>query len=287
MVKGFGVCRSRTPADRHQRVNRHRPYVQCRKYSAPAKEIQEITEQIPLQEDHTVSKVPAKEEKAAKTKKQLKREEKEALLALQAQQPHSCFLQLIFDPIGSVRRSCESIFVEYTMLGCMLASLFKWVLIGGLAASVIGMRINAHAYSYAYLSFSSLAALAMKFGAAGFGCETAVLICTGLVSKLSGRGIGFAALYDTHTHALPCVILLTMLCGLLLYMVPAVSFGAAVIPVIAGALLDGYMLVRYDGRISMPAVAYTVSFALACAAYMYGYREITAPLSYITRLFGV
>ena len=92
--------------------------------------------EIPFQE--TVSKkaepeitedIPVVKAKQKLDRRQMKRIARDEELDKLARQPYSSLFQLIVDPFGSVRRSSENCFIEYTLIASGLINLLKWLLL--------------------------------------------------------------------------------------------------------------------------------------------------------------
>ena len=219
MQNTFSPRRLNTPASRHKRavVQRHVPY----KKVSVNDTVTEKTSEIPFEPDNTeavqekdATKDTVQEEtvtllkESEPVKKKLTRKEKKAIrkqakldeLDLMARQPYSTLFQMIIDPFGSVKRSAANHFVEYSLIGCMLANLLKWILIGTVPAHYIAEKINIHAFSYALVSFSRMSKIAFEIGMIGFVCELLIIWMVSQSSRVSKNSITFAKMYDTHTH---------------------------------------------------------------------------------------
>lgn len=270
MQNTFSPRRLNTPAARHRRAvtKRHVPY----KKTAVKAETAEKTLEIPFELDHSETvmketdqqikeesgtdeavilseeKAPVKKKLTRKEKKAIRKQAKQDELDLMARQPYSTLFQMIIDPFGSVKRSVSNHFVEYSLIGCMIANLLKWILIGAIPAHYIAQKINAHAFSYALVSFSRMSKIAFEIGVLGFICEFIIMWMLSQSSRISKNSITFAKMYDTHTHG-TAILITDALIGLAVIN----HYGMLHIPVtfvilVLNILLDIFMLYSFQNR---------------------------------------
>lgn len=295
MQNTFSPRRLNTPASRHTRVvaQRHVPYKKNVLTEEPvADNILEIpfeTEQkdVPLYESEqnllteTVSSDPVVAVKEETGNKKLTRKEKKAKkkqakqdeLDLMARQPYSTVFQMIIDPFGSLERSVSNHFVEYTLIGSILANLLKWILIGAIPAHYIAEKINAHAFSYALVSFSRMSKIAFEIGGIGFICELIIIWMISQSSRISKNSITFAKMYDTHTHG----TLIQIINGLIAIAVIS-HYGMFHLPFAVMILgmqiaLDIFMLYSFQNRKFTRLILVYLCLCMACVFVAVAYGD--------------
>ena len=244
----YGTRRTMTPVQRHKRAvaYRHVPY-------HPVKGKKEAKEEIqPL----TILPIHQKQEKAEDSKPLTKRQKRkirtQKLIALQAMQPHMGLLGLLINPIGGMQRSYRSCFVEYTWIGSILASLCVWLCIGWIPSAWMAERINAHAFSYAVVPFSMQCMMMVLIACTGLLLELAALCAGSVVSRMTHTMYRVNEVYDTRTHAMPFMMVISVLAAVLTYnkmeYAMAASFGLIGLMV----LVDAYSIYLYIRKWKTP-----------------------------------
>lgn len=296
MQNTFSPRRLNTPASRHRRAvaRRHVPYKKASVKEAVTektleipfkKDLQsEVIQENTLQDTKTESVTeetvtlseelePVKKKLARKEKKAIKKQAKLDELDLLARQPYSTLFQMIIDPFGSVKRSTANHFVEYSLIGGMLANLLKWILIGAIPAHYIAEKINVHAFSYALVSFSRMSKIASEIGVIGFVCELLIIWMVSQSSRVSKNSITFAKMYDTHTHG--TVILIV---NALITLAVVSHYGSLHIPLTALILvmmlaLDLFMLYCFQNhRFTRLFIVY-LALCAACVFVAFAYGD--------------
>lgn len=253
----FSPRRLFTPMSRHERAVafRHEPVHFHHEAITELIREKEPDAEIPFQE--TVSKkaepeitedIPVVKTKQKLDRRQMKRIARDEELDKLARQPYSSLFQLIVDPFGSVRRSSENCFIEYTLIASGLINLLKWLLLGMIPACIIADKINVHAFSYALVSFSLTAKIAAEIGIVGYICETLILWMIAQSSRLSSFSMSFAETVDSHTHG-SVILIVNALAGIALSgSMPHLGLAVAIASLAEMVCLDIYMIYLYQEK---------------------------------------
>lgn len=280
----YGKRRTATPVSNRTRAvaHRHIPYHPSVQHSITVtmeEKVESLTI-LPLSQPE-----PQKSQEKPLTRPQKRKLRKRNLIELQAKQPHTGLLEKVFLPLRALRYSTDSCFIEYTGIGCVLASLALWLCIGWIPAANVCQSINAHGFSYAIVPFATQFFITVCIAVMGMAVETATLLLISIVSRLTGAPIRWCELYDTRTHALPTLLILAVIGVMLAADHRGLSSQITTCLIALLAFVDGYTVYLYHKKFS---VAIWISYAagiVAAIPCMHAITQmITERLSVFTQL---
>ena len=277
----YGKRRTLTPVSRHKRVVafRHVPYRHVVRYVRSKEEPLTI---LPIS-----SQQEKKEETKPLTRRQKRQISNQKRIEFEASQPHSTLFQMIVDPLGSLKRSRRSGVVEYTMIGSMLASMLVWLCIGYIPSSHIASSINAHCFSYAVVPFAMQCWMIGMIALVGFAAQMGVLLFVSSVTRISRNRLYWNELVDTHTHAVPFMLVLCAIALYITHISPSLSMFLTTLLIGISIDLDGFVVLLYTGELkSAVTAAYACGVALCIPCMFLVMRTIEEGLWNLTSLLG-
>ena len=279
----YGKRRTMTPVyNRAKAVSyRHVPYRQIHQDKTVINEEVKPLTILPIHE-----KRPVKQKTEPLNAEERKKCRAAKLLNLQASAPHTTLIGMIFHPFTAMKRSKQSCFIEYTWIGCLIASLAVWFLICFIPVTMITERINAHGFSYAVIPFSFQCMMAFLPSCLGVVCEMAVLMPASICSRLfTPHTVRWRELYDTRCHGLACMIIVSLIgmAGSIWFPSSAMAITAVLLAVMI--LMDVYTVYLYVHTWHSPVWPACAAVLLACVpCFLYVINVIAAKLDVFTKL---
>lgn len=279
----YGKRRTMTPVSNRARVvsYRHVPYRHIHQDKTVINQEAKPLTILPIHE-----KRPEKQKEKPLSAKERKKRRAAKLLTLQASAPHTTLIGMIFHPFTAMKRSKQSCFIEYTWIGCLLASWAVWFTICFIPATMITEQINAHGFSYAVIPFSFQCMMALIPSCLGVVCQMAVLLPASISSRLlTCHTVRWREIYDTRCHGLACMITVSLIGLAVSIRFPSSAMVITAVLLAVMILMDIYAIYLYVHTWHSSVWPASAAGLLVCVpCFLYVIQFISGKLDVFTKL---